>query len=109
MSPFREAIAGVWCLSWHPGTDDVRFEALSSVLRNNLVAFEGHHKAILMIVGHERTDMMTLADAQGQELHGLDADKACEGFREFKRRGWLPAYYPASIESAERWAWLVQD
>ncbi len=108
MRPFREAVVGVWCLSWHPATDDVCFEPLSSVLRNNLVAFEGQHKAVLMIVGHQLSDILTLTDAQGDELHGQDAGQACEGFRELQRRGWAPTYYPVSIESAERWAWLVQ-
>jgi hypothetical protein len=109
MNPFREAVVGVWCISWHPATDDVRFETLSSVLRNNLVAFEGRHKAILMIVGQHHGDKLTLTDEQGAEHHGVDADKVCEGFRELRRRGWAPAYYPVSIESAERWAWLIQD
>lgn len=109
MNPFREAVVGVWCLSWHPATDDVRFETLSSVLRNNLVAFEGQHKAILMIVGHQPDDVLTFTDAHGQEHHGISAALACKGFCELRRRDWAPAYYPVSIESAERWAWLVQD
>jgi hypothetical protein len=109
MKAFREATLGVWCLSWHPATDDLRFEMLSSVLRNNLVAFEGRHKAVLMIVGHQSDDVITFTDAQGQELHSVPAMQACEGIRALQRLGWPPAYFPVSIESAERWAWLVQD
>jgi hypothetical protein len=109
MKAFREATLGVWCLSWHPATDDLRFEMLSSVLRNNLVAFEGRHKAVLMIVGHQPDEVITFTDAQGQELHSLRASEACKGMRELQDWGWAPIYFPVSFESAERWSWLVQD
>ncbi len=109
MKAFREATQGVWCLSWHPATDDFRFEALSSVLRNNLVAFEGRHKAVLMVFGHHPDDMVTFTDAQGLEFHSLPAHQAFDGLGVLWRKGWTPAYFPVSLESAERWAWLLQS
>lgn len=104
---FRDACIGVWCLSWHPATDDVRLETLSAVLRNNRVAWPGHHKAVLAVFGHIEGDMLALHDADSDEHHGLTPEQACRAFRLQRRMGLAPAFFPVTIESAERWRWLT--
>lgn len=107
MVTFRDAHIGVWCLSWHPATDDVRLETLSAVLRNNRAAWPGHHKAVLAIFGHQGGDMLALQDEDSDEHHGLSPEQACATFRLQRQIGLAPAFYPVTIESAERWHWLM--
>ncbi len=109
MTTFRDASIGVWCLSWHPGTDDVRFEPLSVVIRNNLVALEGQHKGVLMLVGHHDRDMLTLTETAQGDLHGAEVGDVCQSFRIAREQGWTPAWYPVGIESAERWEWMMLE
>jgi hypothetical protein len=104
---FRDACIGVWCLSWHPATDDVRLETLSAVLRNNRVAWPGQHKAVLAVFGHLGGDMLALQDLDGAEHHGLTPEQACRTFRLQRHLGITPAFFPVTIESAERWHWLM--
>ena len=109
MATFRDASIGVWCLSWHPATDDVRFEALATVLRYNRLAPPGEHKAVLMLAGHHPGDVMALHESILDEHHGLDAEQACRSYRLHRALGLAPAYFPVCIESAERWQWMMAD
>lgn len=109
MSTFREASIGVWCLSWHPWSDDVRFERLTSVLANNRVALQGQQKAVLMVLGHQQQDMMALTDDRQAEHHGVLAHHACSTFQLCRELGMVPAYFPVSFDSEERWRWLMAD
>jgi hypothetical protein len=104
---FRDACIGVWCLSWHPATDDVRLETLSAVVRNNRVAWPGQHKAVLAVFGHLPGDVIALHEPDSDEHHGLTPAQACSVFRLHRRMGLAPAFYPVAIESAERWHWLM--
>lgn len=108
MDTFRDALIGVWCLSWHPATDDVRLESLSAVLRNNRVAWPGQHKAVLAVLGHLPGDMLALHDQDSGEHHGLSPEQACGTFVLQRHMGMAPAFYPVAIESAERWRWLTE-
>jgi len=108
MNTFRDASVGVWCLSWHPWSDDVCFEPLSSVLANNKVAFHGQQKAVLAVMGHHPHDMMALADEAQSEHHGMRVEAACASFRDCYSLGLMPTSFPLSVESAERWRWLVE-
>lgn len=107
MGTFRDASIGVWCISWHPASDDVRLEPLVAVLRNNRVAQAGQHKALLAVLGHEDGDMLGLCDVQGLEHHGMSPTQACAAYRDCWQGGLLPAFYPLCIESRERWHWML--
>jgi hypothetical protein len=108
MNTFRDASVGVWCLSWHPWSDDVCFEPLSSVLANNKVAFHGQQKAVLAVLGHHPQDMMALTDEAQSEHHGLSVEATCASFRDCLRLGLMPTSFPVSVDSQERWRWLVE-
>jgi hypothetical protein len=109
MTTFRDASIGVWCLSWHPSTDDVCFEPLASVIRNNLVACDGQRKGVLMLLGHRDDDMLALIDPTHDDLHGVAPRPMCQSFRIARMMGWAPAWYPVGIESAERWEWMMAE
>ena len=108
MTTFRDASVGVWCLSWHPWSDDVCFEPLRGVLANNKVAFHGHQKAVLATLGHHPQDMMALTDEAQSEHHGLTVEDACATFRDCMQLGLVPTSFPVSVDSLERWRWLVE-
>jgi hypothetical protein len=108
MSTFRNASLGVWCLSWHPWSDDVCFERLDSVLANNRVARHGQQKAVLAVLGHQPGDMMVLTDDGQNEHHGLSAQDATRTFQVCRQQGLLPTYFPISLDCVERWRWLIE-
>ncbi len=108
MRTFRDAVQGVWCISWHPDSDDLRFESLASVLANNRVAFPGQHKGVLWVFGHDLADMMALVDDGGADHHGMRVSQACSLYRTFRAQGLTPQWFPMAAESDERWRWLVE-
>ena len=107
MSTFRDACVGVWCISWHPWSDDVRFESLHTVLANNRVALQGQQKAVLRIFGHQPQDMMALTDDRQDEHHGMSVTQVCATFRACRQLGIIPRFFPVSVDSPERWRWLI--
>lgn len=107
MDTFRDASIGVWCISWHPPSGDLVLERLRSVLRNNLLASEGQHKAVLLLLGHVEGDMLGLRDASASEHHGMTADEACRTYADCWRHGLTPGFFPVCIESPERWRWML--
>jgi len=109
MSTFRNASIGVWCLSWHPWSDDVCFERLDTVLANNRVALHGQQKAVLALLGHQPGDMMALTDDGQSEHHGMAAQDATRTFQLCRQLGVVPTYFPISFDSVERWRWLIED
>jgi len=108
MSTFRNASIGVWCLSWHPWSDDVCFERLDTVLANNRVALHGQQKAVLALLGHQPGDMMALTDDGQSEHHGMAAQDATRTFQLCRQLGVVPTYFPISFDSVERWRWLIE-
>jgi len=106
---FRDALVGVWCLSWHPGSDDVCLEPLDAVVRNNLVSDASRRKAVLAVLGHADDDRLTLEDPMTGDLQGLDARAWSEHMRLARKLGWTPTWFPVGLESAERWHWLVHE